>query len=209
MPLTAESEQANKYTTKKENTMAHRSYLYSTNNSLRKRRDLSEFNGGIPLIYLVLLGEEPELTPSFVFDCTTHFCITGNFSRGLKRYHRFLKYLEKLPQTDTEMLASWRAETDEFFTAHPDKKSVRFMLEPNEVLDSYSFEDIYEEQVKGLLEDIKEISEDIDLLCKEKPKDLFEKEKKKYWQWKLQKDINTLKPCWQEVCYYSFNHTKP
>jgi hypothetical protein len=184
--------------------MANRSYLYSTNKSWVKKRDLSEVPSDIPLFHKILLGVDTERISSHIWIyCEDPVAYLGKFGKGLKKYLNFLSYLEKLPTVDKGLIASYKEITNRFFEQFPDKKSVSFILEPGEIFELT--DEPLEEQAQDLFDEIIAISEDIDEILKNKRHNVFETENKKYWISRLQKDLTTIAPNWNEVCYYSLH----
>lgn len=172
-----------------------------------KIRDLSEYPYEVPLFHKILLGVDTERMNSYIWTDYEHpIAYWGNFRKGLKKYIEFLSFLKTIPEMDSDIIEQYIQTTNAFFDEFPDKKSVKFLLEPGEIFE-LDDEDI-PKQAEELFEEIVEISADIDQLLKEKPTDMFKKEKKKYWIWQLQENLDTIAPSWDKVCYYSFNNIK-
>lgn len=143
---------------------------------------------------------------SFIWTDYKHpIAFWGNFRKGLKKYLDFLEFLNTLPETDSKQILKFIDDTKVFFNTYPDKKSIKLLLEPGEIFDSNG-KDI-NQQVDDLYNEIIHISDDIREILKQKPVDLFKRDKNQFWIWELQKNINILKPIWQKVCFYSFNKT--
>jgi len=65
--------------------MANRSYLYSTNKSWVKKRDLSEFPSEIPLFHKILLGVDTERISSHIWiECEYPVAYLGAFRKGVQ-----------------------------------------------------------------------------------------------------------------------------
>jgi len=186
--------------------MANRVYLYSVNRSYMKIRDLSESPSEISLFYKILLGMKTQIDDSRLWYSEGFKAITGDCRAGLKRYDKFLEYLKTLSWTDNDLLNQFKLDTDNFFEEHPKSKSVSFLLECGEIFILDDYESPNEQNAK-LAEEIRGISKDIEQLLKTK-EDFKKWTKKKSWLWELEKNLNSLKPTWQRICYYSMNRGK-
>lgn len=156
------------------------------------------------MFHKILLGVDTERISSHIWiECEDPVAYLGAFRKGLKKYLSFLNYLETIPSVDKNLILSYKDSTNLFFEKFPNKKSVSFLLEPGEIFELS--DESLEDQAQDLFEDIIFISEDIDKILKNKGHNIFEDEHKKSWIWKLQKDITTVAPNWDEVCYYSLH----
>lgn len=189
--------------------MANRSYLYSMNKSWVKKSDISEFNQEVPLLYKILIGVETELTKSWIWkDYEYPIAFIANFRKGLKRYINLLEYLAIITEEHQEKFESYIKITNDFFEKNPEKKSVLFFMEPGETFELISDLESPKDQAVNLFEEIQCISKDVDSFLGLKKKELLKGEFDNSLINKLLESPEVLEPVWQEVCYYSFNHTR-
>ncbi len=85
--------------------MANRAYLYTANQELTLLKDVSEWNYEIPLMYKIVLGVNPEILNSKIWDYQYPIAIQGDFQEGLDKWYLFLKYLknQKLIRKDIRL----------------------------------------------------------------------------------------------------------
>lgn len=185
--------------------MANRAYLYTTDQDLTSLKDVSEWNYDIPLMHKILLGSNPELSSSKIWDYEHPIAIKADFQKGLDTWYAFLEYLQTQKFIKQEIVSKAIKETQDFFAEYPEKINQKFFLEAGEIYDLSGDIDPLEKQNNELLLDIKYIAKDINQLIKEKPENALSLPHS-YWLKELAEDNDKLEVYWTQVTYFSFNN---
>ena len=137
--------------------MANRSYLYSLDvfpNYLKPNAiGLSESECNIPLIYRILVSSAPQATQSILFSGQEKIAITADYDGGVRKLEEFFS---KLPQEYKE-----QAENVLAFLKDYKNRQTYIHLECAEIFEMEADEDEFEQKTAELVEEIKNIDEEI------------------------------------------------
>lgn len=110
--------------------MANRSYLYTHHPGEDPAyRDVSEWAGDLPLAHLLLVGADPTVSASAIWQVDAKIALQGNASESRPRFLAFLKWLA--PQLPAGFRAA--AQEAQAFLARPDRQGDYFHLELGEI----------------------------------------------------------------------------
>ena len=110
--------------------MANRSYLYSHHPEANKKyRDLAEHNYSIPLIHLILVGIEPEVCNSALWEIDQAIAIRGKATPARELLFSFLEWLK--PQLNDDF--SEQVNQAKTLLLKEDRQGTYYHLEPAEV----------------------------------------------------------------------------
>lgn len=137
--------------------MANRNYLYSLDvfpNYLKPRAiGLSESEANIPLIYRILLSSAPQATESILFSGQGKIAITADYDGGVRKLEEFFS---KLPEEYKE-----QADNVIKFLKDYKNRQTYIHLECAEIFEMEADEDEFEQKTAELVEEIKNIDEEI------------------------------------------------
>jgi len=184
--------------------MANRAYLYTANKKINKLRDVSEFPSNIPLQYKILLGINTKQEKSRIWGNESPMAISGDFKGGLEKFINFYEYLKDQDGIDKEAIEQYIKETNEFFEKYPERKLELFFVELGEIYDLIPELEI-DYMNNDVFNSISTISDDIDEILKNKPKNVFAETGKYPWLDKVLDEPERLETYWRWITYYSFN----
>lgn len=107
--------------------MGMRSYLYSVHDEEPRYRDMSEWKSAIPLLHYILIGVNPRVVSTKIWDVTEKIAIEGD-AAGRDIALRFIDWAE------AQGLSFDAGGVREILTAN-DRQGTGFRLEPGEVYD--------------------------------------------------------------------------
>ena len=128
--------------------MSNRAYLYSVNSiptansSPDVIKGLSEYEYDIPIVYKILLGNEPEVCQSVIWR-EEKAGLVADFQKGLNDLFLFLELFKKEEMDDPEMFKELYEETLKFLK-NPKHTEKYILLEVSEIFDM-------EEEAKDVL----------------------------------------------------------
>lgn len=113
--------------------MANRAYLYSTDkppfgDGKVSVRGLSEWNSEVPLVYKILLGENPQIATSAIWPEQDGIALVSDYAGGVRRLKEFLENIRYQP------LLALGFDALEFLTL-PENRRSYFLLEAGEIFD--------------------------------------------------------------------------
>lgn len=110
--------------------MANRSYLYTYHpGDDPAHRDVAEWNFDLPLAHLLLVGAEPTVSASAIWQMDAKIALRGNARESRPLFLAFLAWLA--PQLPAGFHAA--AQEAQAFLARPDRRGDYFHLELGEI----------------------------------------------------------------------------
>jgi hypothetical protein len=111
--------------------MANRSYLYTYHpNTESKYRDISEWNTSIPVSHLLLVGANPQVCESAIWEVDRPIAIEGEAPESRTLFLEFLDWLA--PQFESSEFDGAVAATRQILE-RPDRQGTHYHLEPGEI----------------------------------------------------------------------------
>jgi hypothetical protein len=191
--------------------MSNRAYLYSVNSIPTSDsvpdviKGLSEYEYDIPIVYKILLGNEPEVCRSVIWR-NEKAGLVADFRKGLNDLLLFLELFKKEEMDDPEMFEELYEETLKFLK-NPKHTEKYVLLEVSEIFDME--EEPLDVLFKDLIFDIKFVANEAKSLVKlsanpKNPNVFFTSKLGEFHDLKKDWDETLGIDCWSNILYYHF-----